>query len=113
MATLYAWSDIRVGAPSEKDTPGKTTVVKYGEAVTADKLGGADKAQMNEYISGGVLRETKPPKLPDGWQGSPLDYVRMKAAESEETSDMLPSTGGSLFAPTNDEILLGEANVTS
>ncbi len=108
MATLYAWSNIRVGEQTLKaDSPGKVTTIKFGDAVTADKLG-ADDAQMKAYIDSGAIRETKPPQLPETWQGSPLDFIRAEAEKADNDMEFLPHTGGSAFAPEASQILLGE-----
>lgn len=111
MATLYAWSDIRVGEPAKDDKPGKLTTIKFGEAVTAEKLGGADKEQMQAYMDSGAIREIKPPDMPDTWQGSPLDFVRSEAEKADNNMEFLPHTGGSAFAPEAGQVLLGEATL--
>jgi len=111
MATLYAWSPIRVGKPAKDDRPGEVTTIKFGETVTADKLGGADDEQMQAYIDSGAIRETKPPQMPDTWQGSALDFVRAEAEKADNNMEFLPHTGGSIFAPEAGQVLLGEATL--
>ncbi len=108
MATLYAWSDFRVGEPAKDDKPGKLTTIKFGETVTAEKLK-ADDEQMKAYIDSGAVREVKPPEMPSTWQGSPLDFVRAEAEKADNDMEFLPHTGGSAFAPEASQVLLGEA----
>ncbi len=108
--TLYAWSPIRVGKQAENDKPGTVTTIAYGDTVTAEKLG-ANEAQMKEYQDSGALRAVKPPKLPDTWQGSPLDFVRAEAEKADSDMEFLPHTGGSGFAPEASMVLLGEAEL--
>ncbi len=108
MATLYAWSEFRVGEPAKDNQPGKVTSIKFGETVTAEKLK-ADDEQMKAYIDSGAVREVKPPELPATWQNSPLDFVRAEAEKSDNDMEFLPHTGGSAFAPEASQVLLGEA----
>ncbi len=111
MATLYAWSDFRVGEPAKDDKPGKITTIKFGETVTAEKLGGADDEQMQAYMDSGAIREVKPPDMPATFQGSPLDFVRAEAEKADNNMEFLPHTGGSIFAPEASQVLLGEATL--
>jgi hypothetical protein len=110
MATQYAWSEIRVGeAKHDQTVPGKTTVIKFGDTVTADKVGGEEALQ--QMVEAGSVRDTKPPDMPDSFQGSPIDFVRAKREEEDE--ELLMTTGGSIFAPSETEVLLGEATLTT
>lgn len=109
MATHYAWTDIRVGSAKHDQTvPGEVKVIKYGDTVTASAIGGEE--ELNAKIESGSVREEKPPKLPDAYQGSPLDFLREERARLND-DEVLVATGGSIFAPTDAEVLTGAANL--
>lgn len=110
MATMYAWSDIRVGSAKHDQTvPGEVKVIKFGDTVSASAVGGDDA--LRAMVEGGSVRETKPPQMPAEFQGSALDFVLQKREEEDE--NLLLTTGGSIFAPSDAEVLLGEAELTS
>jgi hypothetical protein len=70
--TLYAWSPIDAGDKK----------LKVGDEVTASALG-IDKEGLEDLVDSGAVRAKKPPKLPDGWQGSMVDFLRQEAREAE------------------------------
>lgn len=78
MAQLYAWTNVSAGDKS----------AKYGEVVTASKLG-ISKEQFDAHVESGAFRTTKPPDLPETWQGSPVDYLRQQADQAGEDAAAL------------------------
>ena len=72
MATAYAWSPILAGDKS----------AKFGDEVTASGLG-ISKEDFEELVTSGAVRTKKPPKLPDGYQGSVIDFLREQIREAE------------------------------
>jgi hypothetical protein len=90
----YAWAPIDAG---EKQ-------FKLGDSVSAGDLE-IDDREFQALVDSGAVREYEPPKLPDTYQGSILDYVREQRAKNEE-EEMLVMTGGSTFAPTSADVIL-------
>jgi hypothetical protein len=76
MAALYAWSPIQAGDKS----------AKFGEEVSASGLG-ISKEDFASLVESGAVRSKKPPKLPDDWQGSVIDFIRKEAREAFEGTD--------------------------
>lgn len=72
----YAWSPILAGDKS----------AKLGDEVTASSLG-VSKEDFEDLVTSGAVRSKKPPKLPDGWQGSIIDFIRQEAREAFEGTD--------------------------
>lgn len=68
----YAWSPIRAGKNS----------AKFGDTVTADKLG-VSKEDFEAMVEAKSIREKAPPKLPEGYQGSVVDFLREQIKEAE------------------------------
>jgi len=73
-STHYAWSPIR----GDKDAA-------FGDTVTKDKLG-VSQEDWDAMVEAGSIRTTKPPKLPDGWQGSVIEYYQQQAKEAAEAA---------------------------
>jgi len=68
----YAWSPILAGDKS----------AKFGDEVTASGLG-ISKEDFEELALAGSIRSKKPPKLPEGYQGSVVDFLREQIKEAE------------------------------
>jgi len=68
----YAWSPILAGDKS----------AKFGDEVTASGLG-VSKEDFEDLIASGAVRAKKPPKLPDDYQGSVVDFLREQIREAE------------------------------
>lgn len=90
----YAWAPIDAG---EKQ-------FKLGDSVSAGDLD-VDDREFQALVDSGAVREYEPPKLPDTYQGSILDFVREKRAAADE-EELLVMTGGSTFAPTSADVIL-------
>lgn len=69
--TQYAWSPIQAGDKS----------AKFGDQVTAEKLG-ISKEDFEALVDSKAVRPVKPPQLPEGYQGSVIDFYREKAKEA-------------------------------
>lgn len=76
MATFYAWSPILAGNKS----------AKFGDEVSAEKLG-VTKEDFAEMVDSRAIRTKRPPKLPEGWTGSVLDFIRKEAREAMEGTE--------------------------
>lgn len=106
MATYYAWSNIRYGGKSDPNVQGVSMVtdvkmLKFGETVTADKVG-LDKEGFQALIDSGAVREMKPPDM-EGFSGSPIDKLREQV---KLAGDAAMSIGGSYFGPSPEELLM-------
>jgi hypothetical protein len=64
--TFYAWSPIRGD---------EGIVAKFGDEVTAEGLDVEDE-DFEAMKEANVIRRLKPPELPEGYQGSVMDYYR-------------------------------------
>lgn len=76
----FAWSEIRYGAEVDKDG----TLVGYktipaGQQVSKSKLG-VDDAGWEQLIEAGSVREYEYPDMPEGYNGSPIDFLRAQLA---------------------------------
>jgi hypothetical protein len=89
--TYYAWSPIRSAKVTDASaTPPKVehSNAQPGDSVTAAKLG-LSKEQFDELVASGAVRETKYPDLPEGYQDSPVNFLRQQAlAASAEDVDL-------------------------
>lgn len=82
--TMYAWSPILTGKPgSREDGPGEITRVKVGEEVSPDSLG-VDQLEFNGMVASGSIRSYEPPKVPETFQGSPIDFLKEQAARASD-----------------------------
>lgn len=103
--TYYAWSEVRYGT----DDKGRVQSLKYGDPVTAAKLGiDADvaDAEMASLVESGAIRTEKPPEMPDTWRGSPREwYLEQLRLVSEGPELAVMSNAGSYFGPSPEELL--------
>lgn len=80
---LYAWSDVRYA-----DKDGNAKVLKRGEVVTPEKLN-MSKEEFDNLADGTPAAAFKPqkfPNLPDGYQDSPVNFLREQASRAEEAA---------------------------
>src|SRR6266496_2076463 len=91
----YAWGPIRVGK-----TDGSVGRVPAGTVVTPAKLGVSD-ADFAEMISSGAVRTLQYPDMPDGYQGSPIDFLR------DEVRKMMGGEEGDEAAPMEELLVAG------
>ena len=78
--TYYAWSNIQYAKPSGDVNaaglqPMEAGSVKVGETVTADQVG-ASEEDFQAMVDSGAVRNAPYPEVPEGWPGSPIDYLR-------------------------------------
>lgn len=107
MAKFYAWSVIQYDADvDDSGSSIKHKRVAFGEEVSADKLG-LDDEQFEQLVEAGSVRATRPPDMPKGYQGSPVDFMREQIAAAAEgnVAEVALSMGGSYFGPNAEEIL--------
>src|SRR5262245_25954207 len=91
----YAWSPIRYGgevSPQGILDPRSIKEVKFGEKVTAAAMG-IDDADWEGLKAAGAVRTQKPPDLPEGYQGSVMDYWYAQLAEAGQPLDTTGGTG--------------------
>lgn len=77
MATYYAWTEIK----------GSNIVIPRGDKVTAAKLE-IKEVEFQAMIDAGAIR-TKQYPVPDGYQGSAIDYMRDQLREATSVADDL------------------------
>jgi hypothetical protein len=77
-AKMYAWTTILNGGETEMVRDRKIihsrSVVNPGEAVTQAGLKCSD-AEWQALVDGGSVRPYKFPKMPEGYDGSPNDFI--------------------------------------
>ena len=87
-ATYYAWSPIRGGKRTGEGDDAKVEAVNVaaGETVTASKLG-VSKEEFQALVDSGAVRTQKYPDLPEGYQDSPVNFMRQQALEAAGDND--------------------------
>lgn len=118
--TLIAWSPIRHGGKTVDGVVQDVKVIKAGDKVSRDTIKGSDGERLsdenwNAMIEAGVLRPYAYPDLPEGYTGSPVQFLMEQARQAAEApEEMLAATvnqAGSYFGPNAEEVLLGEAEL--
>jgi hypothetical protein len=103
--TWYVWSPI-VTERDEQGVPRK--FAEMGSTVSAGGLKLSD-SQFQQLVDSGAVRNYAPPKLPDNFEGSPIDFLRSERARkegmSEEQALSLTTTGGAM-GPSEEEMLM-------
>lgn len=107
MADMWAWSPIKGG------TADKPVEVDFGAKVTKAQLG-VDDADWDAMVEAGSVRPYAPPKMPDTYQSSPVEFLKEQAAKAENDEDLALSAnlGGSYFGPPAEEVLSTGAGKT-
>lgn len=110
----YAWSPIRHGGEVKDGLVVNVQTVAYGDSVSQKDLGVSDE-DWQAMVEGGSVREVKPPELPEGYTGSPIQFMMEQARQAAEGGDVVAMSSGAsapYFGPSNEEVLADPTLVT-
>lgn len=114
--TWYAWSTLYNGGEAKQIKDRKIIVsrntVEPGEKVTKANLK-ADDATWDALVAGGSVRNYPFPKIPEGFSGSPSEFVMKSLRDGDGEIDqntLLALALGTPSAAENDESELEKAN---